>query len=1319
MDGDRRTNWLGVRDAAKRLGVHENTIRNWAKTGVLPARQVPGSRFLRFDPLDVEQLQRSRRALPAASATHGRTFGPELVDANQLNQWAETVDARSVFPQVVRRLLAASPGVTEVSVRSGEGVGLPGWDGRARTRGTSFLPDGDLRIEIGVGKDPKKKANEDYSKRLADAKEDPAGLVFVFITPRRWPSAAGWADERRQEGRFKDVHVLDADDIEGWLEKTPAVHYWLSELLGRRPSHAQTLARWWSRFSHRTEPALPVELFVAGRRAESEDLARLLRGSPQYVALKSSSQDDALAFIASALTLADDPDAPALLDRALVVSSVDSWHRLSHETVPSILIPTFPEPVLREAIDAGHHVVQPIGSDQAVSGAAIALPRLSRREASEALRSAGLGFEKAERLAALGRRSMPALLRRLSRDQAVLRPPWAQGTNAAIVAPLTLVQSWSEAQGDTDLVADIAEAQWAEISRVLHGLRDTADPPFIRRGSEWHVASPEESIVLLEPAIPKAALNNWHDVATKVLLEEDPLTDLDAVERLTAHWSGTGRIHSPVIRRGFANSVALLGSSADLGLQENLAFSNAARSVVARVLETAINEDTGRVWRMLSPDLPLLSEGAPQEFLDAVERGLEGDPPVLASLFCDQEDVSLLSANSLHTGLLWALETLCWSGVYFIDATFLLARLASIDPGGRLSNRPLESLKNVFVGWIRHTSASTEVRLAAIRQIAAEMPSVAWDLVTGLLPTHHAVALPPASPKFRDWKPDREAVPLGEWAEYVSALVDEARRLAGEDAGRWTALLETLSALPQESQQKLIDSLGQFAARSDLAETARRHLWNGLRETISRHRAFPDADWALSEEVLKSLEGVAASIEPMEVERFAYLFGWHANIFEADRSDFATYDRIVSEKRTQALELALQEGDGALERLLSESAAPEIFGASLAAVDPNGDRSAVLLWLSDPDPRRREAAGAWAGVTLREGDKLGRLLQRPEVIDDDARLTLALRAPATADTWDLLDELEGVGAKYWATATPWLEASEDVPRAVRRLLAEARPWPAVQVLAAAVHHFDASRIDPLLAADALDQAVDGDPSDIRGHPAGYEVGQLIDFLERSNWPIQNLAQYEFAYYRLLEDYRRPRALAQELNARPELFVDLVRRVYRGKHESARELSERESALARHAWHVLHNWSRPPGFSDDGVDIRHLNEWVSAARLALTDADRTEVGDELIGEILASSPVGDDGAWPAEPIRDLVEAIGSPRLENGLFVGRLNRRGPTVRDPYEGGGQERQLAEQYRSWADITSRRWRRTTRLLRAIADSYERDAAREDERAELSGDTD
>jgi hypothetical protein len=61
---------LNVRDTARALGVHENTIRNWEERGILRAIRLPGSGYRRFAVQDIERL-RAEMFEQLAPATEG------------------------------------------------------------------------------------------------------------------------------------------------------------------------------------------------------------------------------------------------------------------------------------------------------------------------------------------------------------------------------------------------------------------------------------------------------------------------------------------------------------------------------------------------------------------------------------------------------------------------------------------------------------------------------------------------------------------------------------------------------------------------------------------------------------------------------------------------------------------------------------------------------------------------------------------------------------------------------------------------------------------------------------------------------------------------------------------------------------------------------------------------------------------------------------------------------------------------------------------------------------------------------------------------
>ena len=332
-----------------------------------------------------------------------------------------------------------------------------------------------------------------------------------------------------------------------------------------------------------------------------------------------------------------------------------------------------------------------------------------------------------------------------------------------------------------------------------------------------------------------------------------------------------------------------------------------------------------------------------------------------------------------------------------------------------------------------------------------------------------------------------------------------------------------------------------------------------------------------------------------------------------------------------------------------------------------------------------------------------------------------LRRELRCGTLSLIFE-PGLSEHYWERMAAIGVSPMDAARAAAKLLAHNRPWIAVDLLAGTMHggpDKDPTSVTPELVSEVLSAAMTADPSDAQQQMLGYELGLLLDYLEAEETDPTALAKYEFTFFHLLDNHRRPRALFAALAREPSLYVDLVSRIYRGKNEPERKLDERETALANHAWWVIHHWRELPGRREDGtIEDEHLKSWVHQARLAFADSDRADIGDELIGQTLATSPQGSDGLWPAEAVREIIEAIGSQDIESGIHTGVINDRGTTSRGVFDGGKQEWEIAANYRELSKQMATDWPRTSRVLRRLAEDYEQQAHRNDAEAAVRADT-
>jgi hypothetical protein len=311
------------------------------------------------------------------------------------------------------------------------------------------------------------------------------------------------------------------------------------------------------------------------------------------------------------------------------------------------------------------------------------------------------------------------------------------------------------------------------------------------------------------------------------------------------------------------------------------ALANLVNRIVRSLLKKANEERTGRLWASLSDVLPLLSEAAPCVFLEAVDEGLSGDHPVLLNLFTDADQRESLFTSSPHTGLLWALENLAWNSDQLGHTALLLAKLASLDPGGSLHNRPLNSLREIFLPWHPQTNTPIDRRLSVLDALRIREPEVAWRLFVLLLPKQHDSAHSTHAPRWRDWQPDvAPQVPYDELHQMAREILDRLLTCVGTNGQRWQDLVNNLAPLSGKLREKIIEHLlnvnvAAFDEDSCIA------VQGSLRKMVSRHRKYPNTYWAMPEEQVDRLAEACQRFEPTDpVQKYKWLFSYQPPLWE-------------------------------------------------------------------------------------------------------------------------------------------------------------------------------------------------------------------------------------------------------------------------------------------------------------------------------------------------------------------------------------------------------------------------------------------------------
>ena len=530
--------------------------------------------------------------------------------------------------------------------------------------------------------------------------------------------------------------------------------------------------------------------------------------------------------------------------------------------------------------------------------------------------------------------------------------------------------------------------------------------------------------------------------------------------------------------------------------------------------------------------------------------------------------------------------------------------------------------------------------------------------------------------------------------------------------------METVQTLHPDDRGELLRELGAVEV-PQWDHGTRLSAWRALSDLVVKHRQFPNAQWAMPEQDLNVLEGIATSWAPEDpVERYATLFVQHPGISFPRLDDLAQYDLEVRRRRHEALaEIFSDSRPEALVRLIGES--PEPFTVGISVADDQGDAviAEMLTWLGGDDARR-DAAQGWLVQMAETRDTawLAATLAEIAGLDDRARLHAYQSLSYRDEVLDLIpDEAPKIRQEFWQGSPLMLLRSDRVEEVATGLLDHERPRWALSYLSHKAYRQAVPR-DLVLRA-LRETAAPGSTEPVFDGMIAHEVGLLLDQLEKAEADEATLAGLEWTYFGILQHTRPSRALFRRLEQSPEQFVELVCTVFRGVHEQPskeEEFDAKAAALWRTGYSVLREWRRPPGTRDDGtVDADLLTEWVRRARALLARSDRLDIGDECIGQLLSGSLDGSDGIWPAEAVRDLLEEFNGNQLRAGLEIGRFNARGVTSRGAFEGGRQERVLADMYDEWSRRVAPRWPNTARVLRDLARSYREWAEREDARAE------
>lgn len=1329
---------MTVKEAAKRLGIGRPALSNFlnGNSTLSPQMAVRLEKAFGADRKQLLDLQAAydlqvRGAGEKEVAVHA--FVPHFltIKARQIEDWADSLDARSSLPVLLRKLVHSTcSALGKVDFPGYDNSQRKGPDGHVEAGvATPWVPKGKSYWEFGTDQKPSVKANGDYTARLESINPDErANSAFVFVTPRNWPGKTAWERQKNEAGDWKAVRVFDASDLEQWLEQSVPAQIWLAEQLVLPVDGYETLEQAWGRWANASEPRLTPDIFAPSIAAYHDKFKEWLdKPSERSFVIAADSRDEALAFLAC---LFDDEELCQFKDLAAIFSSPTTLRALIASSVPFIPI-VYSEDVERELADAYRrlHCIVYRPRNAVDTQADIALDLLGYEPFEKALKAMGIEDDEIDRLARESGRSPTILRRRLSKNAAIRMPEWAGDTDTAkSLVPMALIGAWhAESEADRKIVSYVSDQKYETIEDTLACLLLFDDSPVWSAGRCRGVASKIDALFAVARMVTSADLDRFFDTAEYVLSESDPALDLPEEDRWAAALYGKKRDHSGALREGICETLVILSVHGKnvfrsrLGIDVNARVANLIRKLLTPLtLEKLLSHDQ---------DLPRYAEAAPDEFLKIIEEDLDPqrNEHVVFGLLNPVERGSLWASPS-RTGLLWALECLAWKPQHLLRVTKILAQLARQKIDDNWANKPEASLQAIFRSWMPQTAASVDQRGKALEMLTKRFPDVAWEICIEQIKPGSRIGDYSYRPRWRsDASGAGQVVTKNEMFEFARKVLDFLIAWPSHDEKTLGDLVESLQGMPEEGQTRVWEMITEWSrkasedAKASLRERIRRYAFTRR----SRHRN-------LGEVICDHAREAYDSLRPNDpVIRHGWLFADHwvqesADEIEEEDFDYQKREERIDRLRREAMtEIWTERSFEGVKELLINSGAEGTVGryvtSCITSVDPRVNF--IRHCLSLDGDLQSKAEWCLQGFLLAIGND-----SRDEVLlavagelpaKDLKRLFVC--APFQASTWRLLDDFgEDIRAGYWKDVFPsWgRHTPAELTELIDSLLEARRPRAAFHAAHMNFKDIETSRLKRLLR----------DIATVNAEPAGHlkldshYISKALDSLEgRAGVTRDEMAQFEFLFIEALGNSKHgiPN-LEKQIAQAPALFVQALALGYKRSDEGEDppewriENPEQRAAVATAAHRLLNQMKKIPGTDENGqIKATALAEWLAEVRRLCREYGRADIGDHFIGQLLANAPEGDNGIWPCEEVCEAMEEIASPEIGRGFCIGIRNSRGAHWRG--EGGAQERELAAKYRARAERLHFDYPYVGGVIDEIAASYEEEAGWHDSEAKVN----
>lgn len=874
----------------------------------------------------------------------------------------------------------------------------------------------------------------------------------------------------------------------------------------------------------------------------------------------------------------------------------------------------------------------------------------------------------------------------------------------SIIAGL-LVGQWSECDGDKSVIEGISGVTYDEFIGEIGQYINIESPMFIKVSS-WNANTYKLSDIGIFWAkyydvLTDENKKSFYEMAENVILDKDPLFDVPFNEHVYGSIKAEKSTYSNMIKIGLLQSMIFLAIN---GEQTNV--DRCVRNILSHV--SGLN-----MWGYISQFSEQICEASPAAFLEKIEHDKDKDDFI--NLFKSEGD--LITTRHYYTHILWALESLLRMKEYASRVVRLLMHLTIKIQKCAISNSPTEVLSLVFCSWLNLYSISFEEK-TKLAEIGVEKYEAMWEIIFDVINSmDKAIMVSRATFDYRL----SEDVTEPTYEDIYKLHVDYLNILRGKIDGnisRWIKLIDLFPDVPEDLFDQLVMQLKESIETFE--DSDKEHIKIKLRKEIYRHRFFCKSNWAMSEERICKIEELCKSIKFQNLAYdFVYLFH--------PKYEFPIYNPTPMEENGRDLN----------EKLREEVIQEEFKRIKREQVD-------ICEIIKLGFENKYTQMGCYIAQYHSEGvfdkslyEKMLQINNAKNILFDYVRYTyasdnnifevalnLSLDYDNSDDLYVEILKLPEINEKYLEFICKQDASIQEKYFSYIILQLERKPsWGDIFIEKCLEFNCEYSLLDFLyktkndFSADELmfllKKICEMPRKNELVHHEAYLIEQVIEYIQaliKDDFDkYATMCELEIKFFKILS-WERMLCTQYLFKTDASLYAQLIELVFKKDEETHDIVDTNKQKTIRFFWDVYYNAKFCPGEINGSVDPSVLSNWVDTFEKMLSDQNQKSLFAHLLGGLFAYSPVGNDGYYPHELIRNIIEEKTNDSLKKGYYTAELNKRGVHTVDAGEG---EKKLALYYQNNANGIRIEYPKTAEIYDMLSRCYFAEAKQERERAE------